>query len=520
MITEKEKIKIERDFISLLLQDRDLCGRWLESGPKTEFFQEIHHPILYAVNYANGHDVLLTRSSFTDYLRKNQFKKIDIQVNENLFDLVSSLFVQKDDFPTLRSQIIDSYIGSKSISCIEKYGDNLKNKGSIFASEKLKEELASLVETSTIEKTIVYEPIDTYSSEFMEELLVKKDAKEDESVKCHIKEIDDTMVVGFFPGTLTLVCGDVGSFKSTMMLNMAINIWKLSKKNVLFVPLEMPRDKLYQKLLSRETGVPFDRIEIPSLLDKEEWDILEKTPKEWEDWDHKFYLMDAPERVPVSTIKRTIEKYVNIFKPDVVVIDYIANLVADKGDRTERNDLLIGSMLKDLRHMGRRNSVHSKGFAIISAAQIGRDALKRVRNQSSKAMFYSEDLRGSHEYSMDADNIYAQMVDPQQPDKKLQLFVVKARYGRKTFLNGTQKAVLEVRPEISMIKSIEDSFFQKNKSDILSKVDSNNLDFAAMLEEDEEDSGENDYKISQELEKDFSADSTVDSDGMEDLLGI
>jgi len=481
MVNEKEKIQIERDFISLLLSNKSLVSSWVEKGPEIEFFEESNHSILHAITYSYNQDVLLTKGSFLDYLKRNKFKKLDIQSNEHLFDILSISLVKEDDFPNLRLKIMESYVGRNSILYMERYKENVKNGGEIFASEKLKDQIASLLEFSSVEKPVIYESISDYAVEFMDELIRKKDTKDEESIKCHIKEIDDTMVVGFFPGTLTLFCGDVGSFKSTMMLNTGINIWKLSKKNVLFVPLEMPRDKLYQKLLSRESGIPFDRIERPNKLEEKEWDILKATSKEWDDWDHKFYIMDVPERVPVSLIKRSIEKNINIFKPDVVVIDYIANLVAEKKAESTRDDLKIGEMLKDLRHMGRKNSVHPKGFAIISGAQIGREALKRIRKSTNKAMFYSEDLRGSHEYSADSDNIYAQMPDPQQPDKKLHLYVIKARYGRKTFLNGSSKAVLDVKPETSLIKSIDDSFFHNHQKDILAKIDDNILNFEDIL---------------------------------------
>jgi replicative DNA helicase len=301
-----------------------------------------------------------------------------------------------------------------------------------------------------------------------------------------------------------------------MMLNAGINIWKLSKKNVLFVPLEMPRDKLYQKLLSRESGIPFDRIERPNKLEEKEWDVLRATSKEWNDWDHKFYIMDVPERVPVSLIKRSIEKNISIFKPDVVIVDYIANLVAEKKAESTRDDLKIGEMLKDLRHMGRKNSIHPTGFAIISGAQIGREALKRIRKSTNKAMFYSEDLRGSHEYSADADNIYAQMPDPQQPDKKLYVYVIKARYGRKTFLNGSSKAVLDVKPETSLIKSIDDSFFHNHQKDILAKIDDNILNFEDMLNDSSEEVDNN--EAAEVLEGKSSDVDTSEFDN--DLLGF
>ena len=141
----------------------------------------------------------------------------------------------------------------------------------------------------------------------------------------------------------------------------------------------------------------------------------------------------------------------------MVVVDYIANLIAEDRYKTERNDLQIGEMLKDLRHMGRKNSITKEGFAVVSAAQIGREGLKRIRKLGiAKATFYSEDLRGSHEYSADADNIFGQMEDVSQPNEQLKLVVIKSRYGPKTFTDGSLQATLSISPEISLIRSKDD----------------------------------------------------------------
>ena len=92
-------------------------------------------------------------------------------------------------------------------------------------------------------------------------------------------------------------------------------------------------------------------------------------------------------------------------------------------------------------------------------------------------MFYSEDIRGSHDYSADADTIYAQFPDPQQPDERLQVFVVKARYGKKTFPDGQKKAVFELKPEISMIRSAADYYAGADKGEVLKKAATDDSDF-------------------------------------------
>ena len=143
-------------------------------------------------------------------------------------------------------------------------------------------------------------------------------------------------------------------------------------------------------------------------------------------------------------------KHIEIFSPKLVVIDYVANLEADK-NRYGRNDLEIGDMLKSMRRSGK-----DLDFAILTAAQLGREALKRIRKTGSnkeKTSINSEDIRGSHEYSADADNIYAQLKSTSQPNELLDLYCVKSRNGPTTFEDGSIRATLDIRPEFGLISS-------------------------------------------------------------------
>ena len=285
------------------------------------------------------------------------------------------------------------------------------------------------------------------------------------------------------PTDHNFVANNFITHNSTMMMNIAMNIWQ-GGNNVLFVPLEMPKEKMYQKFLSRYSEIPFKKIEYPSMMTDEEMTKIEEyTKKLSEPTENKFFMMETYDRIPVSVIRREIEKHIDIFKPRLVVIDYIANLTKEASEQKEREDLAIGNMLKSLRAMGRPGAIHDKGFAILTAAQIGRDALKRVRRTANgKLAFYSEDLRNSHEYSADSDNIYAQMIDEAQPNSRLMIFPIKCRYGEKTFANNENKAVLEIVPEIGLIRSIRDEWMVHDKEDIMNKVndisiDDDSLDF-------------------------------------------
>jgi len=472
---EQEHIKNQGEFISLLLKHRDLVAEWINSNLIIDYFDPEFRRILRAIEDAAQNNVLLTSRAYQDYLVAKQCPRPQLATEEVLYSRIVMCAGKFDDYPTLKSRVIDSFVWRSSNKHIKEFNDNRDNKGNNYAIAHLADQLHALLDGVQIEKQTVFEDISDYAPEFLQYILDVRSGKikKPEVVKCHIAEIDYAMSIGFAPGTLTLFCADVGGFKSTAMLNVAANIWKKEQKNVLFIPLEMPRKYMYQKFLSRETQISFDRLNSPVSLTDEEIQKIEKEQNSWEEMDHKFFIMEHAERTKVSVIRREIEKHIDIFKPDLVVVDYIANLIPDLS-RRDRNDLEIGDMLKELRHIGGKNLE----FAIVSAAQLGRDALKRLRKSGNdKMMAYSEDIRGSHEYSADADFIFALLPDPQQPKSLIHLVVVKSRYGKQVFEDGRSKAALEVRPEISYIHSREDILTNVNPDDILQKTQDDSLNF-------------------------------------------
>jgi len=293
-------------------------------------------------------------------------------------------------------------------------------------------------------------------------------------------------------GSHNFVSNNIVTHNSTMMLNVAINVWKLSHKNVLYVPLEMPREKMYQKFMSRETQIPFEQLQHPKFLSVDQLNKardFEFQVKSIENEHHcSFYIMEAPEQIPVSTIRREIERNIDVFKPNLVVVDYIANLIPDETThRRDRNDLEVGDMLKYLRTMGKPGAIHEEGLCVVSGAQLGREGLKRYRKSGSKGVFYSEDIHGSHQYSADSDAMYAQMKPQQANDNtRIEFIQIKSRYGKNVFSNGSNKTMLEVDPKISLIKSINTTFYTQNQEEIMNKInDSDALNFDEHIKKDE-----------------------------------
>tara|TARA_Y100000310_G_scaffold57488_2_gene52702 strand:+ start:34722 stop:36197 length:1476 start_codon:yes stop_codon:yes gene_type:complete len=480
---------LQKKFIHLLLKGKDMVGKWIDSPLEVKHFDKKYRVMLNCIEDCYSRDTLLTLNAFMASIT-GMVSNAVMSEQEVTFNSCKISIAKPDDFYFLQNSIVDNYVLNNSVVSIQRFQKESQKGSNVVAAKKLITDLEGIIDLSK-EETATFENVATYGEVFIQRLQDLKDGKikEDPRIECGIREIDETMVTGFAPGTLTLFCADVGGFKSTMMINLALNIWR-KNHNVLFVPLEMPRDQIYAKVSARECRIDSEKI-IKGALTDEEHQKIKDFNKEMLDSKHKLYMLKASDRIPVKFIKRQIKMHFELFKPKVVVIDYIINLIPDQPRRDGRNDLEIGDMLKSLRVMG-----DAMGFAVVSGAQLGREALRRIRKSgtnSDKQILHSEDIRSSHEFAADADNIYAQVLNPADHDA-LDIYVVKARNGKKIFPDGHMKASLNINPALSLITSgiglpdEDEDFASKEFEDYEEAedaIDSLDLDTGSVLDDEE-----------------------------------
>lgn len=424
-------IEIERKIIHLMLSYRDAIDEILDDNITDAFFDEKHQLLVNAIfqeYVSSGHKRLLSRPAYQSVVIITKRQQSPKRVDEKPIDIPTSLKVfdqcsigedaELDDLGQLKKELVESYVDRRAKTIIDEYWTDRTKRGSVRASRSLVDKMsASLDLTETRES--VFCTLSDLKTEYLDQLKALRDNPE-QIIECNIPEIDRALNVGFRPGHLTLFAGDVGSHKSNMMMNVALNLYEAGH-NVLFVPLEMSRIDLANRVIANRVHIPVTKLSHPhDLLDDEVKRIEES--KVWLEHNHRFAILDVSERTSVDSLKRQIEKHAIYFKPQVVIIDYIALMEMDT--RT-RNDLAIGEILKNLRFMGRKY-----GFHIISAAQIGRAALTKIRQEGfDAARPDSTALRGSHEYSADADTIIALFTEPEEPSR-LRIYILKARHGR------------------------------------------------------------------------------------------
>ncbi len=413
-------IETEQRVIHLMLKSREVIDEMLDGGFSSDFFDPAHQLLvdaIYQEYVSSNHKRLLAREGYRQTLVE-QGVGGDTHLNLTIFDkCFIKAYARPDDLGYLKKRLVEGFMGRKAYLYLKDFRTEVKKSGFLIAARNLQDRLqAALGITET--RRSVFTDMACIKDEFIEQL-EERSKNPSIRVECGIPEIDTPINVGFRPQHLTLVVADVGHHKTNLMLNMALNIYE-REHSILFIPLEMSRFDLMNRIIANRANIHFDKLARPESLSDDEWKRIRECTV-WLEKQHKFSILDVDDQPSVSSLKREIEKRAFVFKPEVVIIDYIAAMKPDVRFGS-RNDLEIGEILKSLRFLGKKY-----GFHTISAAQMGRAAIKALREGKEEAVD-STSIHGSHQYSADSDTIFALLKVRGEPDK-IRGIVIKARHG-------------------------------------------------------------------------------------------
>lgn len=312
---------------------------------------------------------------------------------------------------------------------------------------------------------------------------LKENPEKHKGFGCGIAAID-RKTQGFRPGQLTVFVAPPGGFKSTIMQNVLYGIWKNSF-NGLYVSLEMEADNMMLKFWCRHTRkVSYTRaytglfshpedekklaeieekikngnlspqelgrleekarkykdiINNRSVTEKTDYAMIQEAAKDFESSPNKLKIITCgqSQKMKLSQLERWLIEHENVFKPDVVVIDYL-DLIEPENQNLDRPDIALGDTCKMLRAMGKEHR-----FSVVSAAQLKRSALERLRKfgveNPEKAQLDTDDIAGSNMIGADSDNVFILWRKP--GGNSIKIFTAKARYGEKDVTNGEELQV-------------------------------------------------------------------------------
>jgi replicative DNA helicase len=482
MITDAEA---QQKLLNIVANKQEFIPDFLSEQIGIEYFDAKYRPFVRGIEQSYQDSQAFTEEYYNDFISKSvangdynkwtgsevSSQKIAVGNEKDIYTGIKN-FEKTDstDFSLMCRRVRESFIRQRSVKLIERFSAN-KGKDWMGSLSSLTEELTILTSNSIDGKIASWDTVAEYGDDWYAEL-ENEITNPKKVLQTGIKPFDETMPMGLDIGALTLIVADVGGFKSATMINIALNVCKDSQEDVLYVSLEMPKARLMQRIMAREANVHSEKIGKPSLLSPPEKERLKKASDEFKKISSKFAILDAQERMTVSKIRAELEKRKHFFKPRLVVIDYISILSPEPWYQRLAEHSWYGQMCKDLRQLGRK-----MGFSVLSAVQLNREAIKSLRNQKDgKQTVGSDALRGSHDFSADADNIFVQFPHPDRPKEKLYLVCVKSRYGSTMFgqYKDKSKADLEVNPHIGKIYSTVEATFDfgdPEASDLIKKAE-------------------------------------------------
>ena len=197
----------------------------------------------------------------------------------------------------------------------------------------------------------------------------------------------DKVLVGLGKGDLVIVGARPGMGKTSFCLNLACNIAKSIKKEIVIFSLEMTAEQLSSRLLSSEALVDSKSMRTGK-LDNDEWKRLAEAASALSATD---ILIDDSSDITVSEMKSKLRRLKNL---GLVVIDYLGLMHGESGDNNDNRVLEIAKITRSLKKMAKEF-----GIPIILCSQLSRGS--KEQKEGKRPML--TDLRDSGAIEQDAD---------------------------------------------------------------------------------------------------------------------
>jgi replicative DNA helicase len=227
----------------------------------------------------------------------------------------------------------------------------------------------------------------------------------------------DKRMYGLQPGDFNIIAGRPAMGKTTLAVNMA-TAQILKGERIQFFSLEMPKERILDKMFSAVGGVPFQNIKEGN-MSKNDWDGYTAAMGLFHD---KDFIIDDAGGTTIKTIVLKAKKAHAIKKLSAIYVDYIQLVrVAGVVDPVRE----ISEVSRCLKELSKELSI-----PIIALAQLNRDLEKRPDKRP-----YVSDLKGSGQLEQDCDNIMMvyrdEVYNPDSPLNKgyTEVITRKSRYG-------------------------------------------------------------------------------------------
>ena len=248
----------------------------------------------------------------------------------------------------------------------------------------------------------------------------------------------DRKINGLNKSDLLLIAARPGMGKTSLALNIALNVAKSTEKTVAFFSLEMSREQLATRLLSNESFVDNQKL-TTGKLDEEDWGKLSLASSALSQTDIR---VDDNPAITVAEMNAKCRRLDNL---GLVVIDYLQLMTAAAPGKTSENRVtIVSDISRALKIMAKELNV-----PVICLSQLSRANESRTDKRPMLS-----DLRESGAIEQDADSvmfIYRDDYYNENSEEKniAECIVAKNRHGE----TGTVK--LQWLPQFTTFSNLE-----------------------------------------------------------------
>ncbi len=227
-------------------------------------------------------------------------------------------------------------------------------------------------------------PLSEVMVDALDHLMLMNSDRRDEfiGIPSGLKSLDDT-ISGLNKSDLIILAGRPGMGKTSFALNIARNVAVQQKRAVAFFSLEMTREQIALRILSRESGIDGHKLRDGSIAE-DEWPSISDAANRLQ---NATIYIDESSNISVTEMKAKLRR-----KKDVglVIIDYLQLMnIRNTGNRAAD----VGELSRSLKIMAKELNV-----PVICLSQLNRMAEGRKEHRPQLS-----DLRDSGAIEQDAD---------------------------------------------------------------------------------------------------------------------
>lgn len=342
---------MERDLLSLLLKDTSVATRCLEVGIKSVIFEDVKYATFYKtiMAYFSKYKIIPNEDTY------NKFLTI-ITLDDSLKSILPVVYADINTYKTDKQldfvidYLLKVYKTRKIKDVLRSELDNLNPDTIEEASANINRDISKIRSFGVLEGS---EGDFRYCGDEALDLYNKAKTTGIVGLKYGFPTLD-IKTGGQGNGELWIIMGYMKAGKSTMLLNMANNVWK-SGKNVVYFSAEVSKKVLDRRLTAMNNYVPINAIKQGTLTPEDEIKIRNFYENN-KSIQSSLYIVDRG-AMTTDYIRAKIQELKSLMRVDLVVVDYLGICRTTNCKSNAKEYEYIGQIAWDLRDIAKLENV-------------------------------------------------------------------------------------------------------------------------------------------------------------------